>query len=876
MAENIVIDFQVDYTQLDAAIATLEKTGKVDKQLATDFKAANNELIKQGALAQGNSKKIGELVQVFDKIKTTATSMGKSVEKAFNEGVADGLEEAGVSAAEFQAALDKATKGGVKSTQTLKQELRSLTEQIAAAKASGGPVDPAMIARAGQLKDAIADANAEIKNAGSDTRGIDNVIGSIQALAGGFAVAQGAAALFGDENEDLQKALLKVNAAMAISQGVQQLLNATQKEGALTKLADATATGLQTAAQRIYTAVTGQATAATVGFKVALAATGIGAAILLVLALSEAFKSTANSVEDANREIESQKNLLEGLNQVIEDRIARQVAQAKLAGKSESELIRIRGRGINAQIEGLEQSNQKLIAQRDQLDATTEAWSLLNNQVEANNNTIRSLGNAAVVEQLNLQKQLADEQKEAAEKAKELAEKAAADAKKRREQELQNRIDAIQKELIEVEKGGAKEVQVRQRLIIAQSALEIAQAEGNEARIALIRAQSLDARYKLQLAFFGNIEQSEKDSRDRILADLDKYIEETNAKIAAQLDYEQRLLDARTGKVRRALNEVASDQDKSVEDRINALSSLERYELSTIDKQIAAVKASLISQEDKDLKLAELEDKREARIEQTEKDITKITNDEEDKRQKKREESIRLAIDIASELASVFADLGDIESQRENNRLSEQKAQLDALVEAGAITEKEANKRQKMLEAQEKQIRQRQAERQKREAVFQALLAIPQAYLKGLTQGGLPLAIVYGAIAAAQAALIASRPIPKFFKGKKDRYEGLGIVGESGAELIERDGQMYIAPRKTITYLGESDKVFTPSETRRMIHDMDKPVMNTQPVQAMKFDYEKLGKMLQSKDVNINIDKDFISESVGNALNKYFNQRYKF
>ncbi len=67
---------------------------------------------------------------------------------------------------------------------------------------------------------------------------------------------------------------------------------------------------------------------------------------------------------------------------------------------------------------------------------------------------------------------------------------------------------------------------------------------------------------------------------------------------------------------------------------------------------------------------------------------------------------------------------------------------------------------------------------------------------------------------------------PNSEKGKKDAYEGPGVVGEAGAELIEKDGQLYVAPKKTIVWLGAKDKVFNPQETIRM---MEKPGLQDRP-----------------------------------------------
>jgi hypothetical protein len=111
----------------------------------------------------------------------------------------------------------------------------------------------------------------------SDTFKFDAAVGATQALASGFEIAQGAAALFGSESEDLQRALLKVQAATAVANGVQQIAALVTQESAVK-------TAVLTGAQAAYTAVVGASTGALRLFKLALAGTGIG---VLVLAIGE-------------------------------------------------------------------------------------------------------------------------------------------------------------------------------------------------------------------------------------------------------------------------------------------------------------------------------------------------------------------------------------------------------------------------------------------------------------------------------------------------------------------------------------------------------------------------------------------------------------
>ncbi len=200
---------------------------------------------------------------------------------------------------------------------------------------------------------------------------------------------------------------------------------------------------------------------------------------------------------------------------------------------------------------------------------------------------------------------------------------------------------------------------------------------------------------------------------------------------------------------------------------------------------------------------------------------------------------------------------------------------MQSLVEAGAITEKQAKIRAQQIEIAERKAKQAAAVREKQAAVFKAVLAIPQAFLQGLSTGGIYLAAIYAAIAAAQAAVIIARPVPKFFRGKKDNYEGRGVVADMGAELVERNGRMYLYAKPTETFIGKRDKVYTASETRQIMHNTNvNTVAPAAKQERFEIDYSRMPK----SNVNISIEKDFISEAVSEGLSKknIFNKRYQF
>ena len=110
-----------------------------------------------------------------------------------------------------------------KSVGSLKSQLREAQAEVAALADKFGATSKEAIEaakRAGELKDRIGDAKALTEAFNPDAK-FKSLTSSLAGVAGGFAAVQGAMALFGSESEDLQKTLVKVQSAMALSQGLQ-------------------------------------------------------------------------------------------------------------------------------------------------------------------------------------------------------------------------------------------------------------------------------------------------------------------------------------------------------------------------------------------------------------------------------------------------------------------------------------------------------------------------------------------------------------------------------------------------------------------------------------------------------------------------------
>lgn len=158
----------------------------------------------------------------------------------------------------------------------LTTQLRLLKNEMATMVISGKQNTDeyeALRKKAVELESALFAVGQEMKAQSSYTTGIDTAIRATSALVSGFTIAQGASALLGDKNEDLQKSILKVTAAMSILNGLQQI----QAE---LKRADSIATIGQTAAQRAYAMAVGTSTGILKAFRLALVGTGIGALVV--------------------------------------------------------------------------------------------------------------------------------------------------------------------------------------------------------------------------------------------------------------------------------------------------------------------------------------------------------------------------------------------------------------------------------------------------------------------------------------------------------------------------------------------------------------------------------------------------------------------
>lgn len=1004
--KNLTNDFTQGFNE--GVIEALKEAGVS----VEEFQAAMAKMQQSGKGVAQLEQEVAALTSQLEALKKSSQGGGTEIESLTAQ-----LAEQQKQLTELQAAYEKLKKGQDDATDkdgNARKRLKEIIKDLERMRATGeNATDPerykALTDEAGRLRSAFGDVADEIDRAGSNTGAFDSLLQLGGGITGAFAAAQGAVGLFADESEELQEVLLRVNSAMAILQGFQQVQALYAARATVAIGLQAAATNTLSVAQQAYNFVVGQSIGLMRVLRIAFAATIVGALILGFIELtkwltqtSRQIKQLVRDMQEINAEFENGVRVLDAYsetirrnsnediatleaNNILASEISKQRindaqlelqavlelekerrAQFELSKKALIEFNRLREEGdaivTRDGFKKLEEEHLKYVQVFEELEKRrlNAAAEIRTQQVarekqlneEALQAQISTTERAILLSREGSRAQLELQQKLVRDKlALDLGTQALTEAQRLQLIEQSNRdqlelrlafnrraieleIRNIEDRLKSAEAGSADELSLRIELVRKQAAAELSTTKLSEAEKSAIRQEAINEQIRMELAFAAEqrriaIERAQQVRADIIQAAIARnaadlalaeqgseerlHLEIVNIELAASearrvagqnaleinrinaeaqaqilalkrqfaesaVEYEIRLEVAKNGRLVRSFQRVLSDERSTFSQRVQAINELFLIEVNAIDRRKQALRdlyaANLITQKEYNVQYAELEDERARISEETEQQILNSTKE-------RTRAQVQAGIELSSQLVGVLDSVFQNQANTEQARIEQQRRNIDELREAGAITEKEADARRRKLEIEERQAQQRQAQRDKQIAVFRALLAIPSAFLQGAAQGGPILGAIYAAIAAAQAAIIISQPIPKFGKGKKNNYEGLAEVGETGSELIESNGQMYIAPKRTIVWLGSRDKVYNPKETVAML---EKPglraarlpeEMGVQLQSGVQFDYDKLGQAIakNQKEVSLNIDgyKQFIIN--GHSFTTYLNAR---
>jgi hypothetical protein len=298
--------------------------------------------------------------------------------------------------------------------------------------------------RASDLKDRIGDAKALVDAFNPDAK-FKSLTAALSGAAGGFAAVQGAIGLVGVESEQVEATLLKVNSAMALSEGLQsvgesvdsfkQLGAVIQQSTVFIKLNDL-ANKAAAGAMKLFGFAVETTSVSFKVLKTAIAATGIGLLIVALGELYSAFQSYQSAAEDAKKaQEELNKTIVEGA------KVGMKAELEFLKTSEQLDLARARQRGATEkEIFEIEQRYRTLKA-----NANVRYWkevkdSDVNGATEASNE-VKKINAEAQIAQIDFD--LAEKSREKAKQEelarirKEQREKAAKEAEEARKAEAQ-------------------------------------------------------------------------------------------------------------------------------------------------------------------------------------------------------------------------------------------------------------------------------------------------------------------------------------------------------------------------------------------------------------------------------------------------------
>jgi hypothetical protein len=293
------------------------------------------------------------------------------------------------------------TSGAEGSVGSLKKMLREAQAEVAILSDKfGATSEQATLAakKAAELKDRIGDARALTDAFNPDAK-FKAVTASLAGVAGGFGAIQGAMALFGVESDNVTKTLLKVQSAMAISQGLNSFGDAIDSfktlgnQIKLTTVYQQANNAVNVIASTIMRALGISVDVTSVAFnrlKFAIAATGIGlliAGVALAVSAFEHFAGAAQKAEDAQKKLNKQiqdgaKTQLEGSLDYLNRAEKLDIAKAKLAGATQDEIFKIE-QGYRQQRIDAQQKYHNEIANIDFKAATETENAIKNAAAEA-------------------------------------------------------------------------------------------------------------------------------------------------------------------------------------------------------------------------------------------------------------------------------------------------------------------------------------------------------------------------------------------------------------------------------------------------------------------------------------------------------------
>jgi TP901 family phage tail tape measure protein len=156
----------------------------------------------------------------------------------------------------------------------------------------------------------------------------------------------------------------------------------------------------------------------------------------------------------------------------------------------------------------------------------------------------------------------------------------------------------------------------------------------------------------------------------------------------------------------------------------------------------------------------------------------------------------------------------DADIQRENDAYEQR---IKVAGDNAALRTQIEEKHQKEL----KRLNYEKAKSDREAALFSIAIDTAVAVAKSIAQYGLPFGLIPAAAAVVfgglQAAVVLSKPLPSYFKGRADGPAEFANLGERGPELVGKDGSLRLVEKPSVGYLAAGDRVYTAPETSQIL-----------------------------------------------------------
>lgn len=182
-------------------------------------------------------------------------------------------------------------------------------------------------------------------------------------------------------------------------------------------------------------------------------------------------------------------------------------------------------------------------------------------------------------------------------------------------------------------------------------------------------------------------------------------------------------------------------------------------------------------------------------------------------------------MEIGQELTNTLTKQSEARFNAEYARLEQQKNVSIAFAGSSATARAEI---EKQYEEKRKVIQRRQAEAEKRQALFNIAVNTAQAIVATLGKtgfAGIPLSLVVGAIGAAQLAMVASQEIPAFAEGGVHEGGKMLINDAKGSKyqetVVTPDGKIrQFKGRNKVVDAPKGTQIFTPDQWSKQINNL--------------------------------------------------------